>query len=90
MTQTVNIACTLPHGVRLNVIERTSDRPPRDRGFFELKGPVKEHGEFKPGRTPERQHVTPVDKELWDLWLAENKESTLVTSGSVFAVPEAA
>ncbi len=77
----VTVGCKLPNGLQLNIYgkaAREGDPPPVTQSVV-LAGAnsssiVNGHG------------ITPgVSRELWDAWLAQNKDSDVVRNGLVFA-----
>jgi hypothetical protein len=93
---TVMVGCRIPGGVRLHLMERR-EKPLsaladagsphlamfKDLGWLDLPG-FRSAQASAPGTPSRSESLTEVDKESFDLWMAENKESPLVTSGSIY------
>lgn len=99
MGDKVTVACKLPHGVRLRTFNMEKDREPvMGGGTREVKKAVWDGREFvikgvaaPAGMAPKARMMggfalTPgVDKDFWEAWLAQNKESDMVKNGLIFA-----
>ena len=91
---TVTVGCRIPNGLRLHVQKRLHDKDTPtpegtrlfdDMGFIDL-APFSANA--APGVRTKTESFTVVDKDLWDAWLAENEQSSIVTGGSVFKYEE--
>lgn len=89
--ETVKVGCKIPNGLRLHVTRRTNEAHAaapvepilKDMGFIDLGGHQLATPKA-PGVKAKTETFTEVDKELFDLWMAENAEGSLVKSGMVF------
>jgi len=99
MAGTVTVACKLPNGLDLMICEEFTTHEavmgggtrevkafrPTGRGFH-VKGNSAPHGVQI--HTPGGYALTTgIDADMWDAWLAQNKESPLVKNHMVFALP---
>jgi len=101
-TDTVVVACKLPHGLILRVFEMVEfDEPVLGGGFRRSKISQERPERFTingfshpQNRAPSHAIVegfalTPgVPKELWDRWLSQNQRSDMVKNGLIFAQPK--
>jgi hypothetical protein len=110
-TDTVTVACKLPHGLILRVFEtETYEEPQRDGGTKTVKRSIERNPENRfvvkgvwvasAGQAFNQNNGAVADllpggfaltdgcpKDLWDLWLEQNKHSALVKNGIIFASP---
>jgi hypothetical protein len=100
-TETVTIACKLPHGLVLRVFDMVEfDEPVLGGGFRKSKISQERperfvingfsHPQNRAAAHPiiEGFALTPgVPKELWEKWLDQNRRSDMVKNGLIFAQP---
>ena len=97
--ETVTIACKLPHGLKLRVfdmVERTEHVMGGGSRAFKLAQPKEKT--FNIAGFAHPQNAAPkaqliegyalthgVDKDFWDLWIAQNADADMVKNGLIFA-----
>lgn len=95
-SNTVTVACKLPHGLLLRVFEA---REVREAGtnvtvkqYVELPFQQEVQGfSHEQNRAPHCQFTSGyaltfgIDKDLWDKWLEQNKNTDIVKNGLIFA-----
>ena len=82
----VMVACKLPHGLRLELLEAGETLQPKPGGqVYILKGAnsLREDKRAALGRFD--YAVTPIPRDFWDAWLKRNKDLEFVVKGFVFA-----
>jgi hypothetical protein len=88
--KTVKVGCRMPSGVILRASD-WADGPDgkflKEVGTFELAGSgahLGQGGALHAEGDEEGETYTEVPADLWDKWLANNKDSELLSSGAVF------
>ena len=99
MAGKVSIACKLPHGLKLrvfNIIERDVpvmgggtriERMAEQRAEIAIVHGFSHAQNSAPHCTIIGNYAITdnIDKDLWDLWLSQNKDSAMVKNGLIFA-----
>ena len=99
MAGTVSVACKLPHGLQLRVFDMiTTSEPVMGGGMRDVKTarqvgePVIIKGNAHPQNEAPRAEISSgyaithgVDKDFWDLWVAQNASHEAVRNGLIFA-----
>lgn len=100
MSQTVTVACRLPHGLMIEVIDPAvfndldpkmgvRARPVDPEKQFRINGCARPVGVPLPDDAPQVVSgfaLTPgVPADLWDAWLDQNKAAPFVKAGLIFA-----
>lgn len=99
MSETVTVACKLPHGLRLRLQKQFTVREPslnnESRTVEQwvptgdevvLKGVAHEFGQAPRAELAGGYALTPgVDKDFFEAWLAQNKDTEIVRQHLVFA-----
>lgn len=98
-TSTVTVACKLPHGMILRVFDMVEkDEAVMGGGFRTAKvaqeraARVMINGNAHPQNEAPRSQIAAgfalthnVNKEFWEQWLSQNKDSDVVANGLIFA-----
>lgn len=100
----VTVACKLPHGLRIRAFEFVTENEPVMGGGIKEVRVARPRGEpilingtaFPFGQVPNYRIVAGyaltegVDKDTWDAWLEDNKNSAMVRNGMIFAYEKTA
>ena len=99
MGGTVTVACKIPNGLELRIFEAFDwDEPVMGGGtrttkIHRQKGEsIRLKGNSAPQGTPIITHggyalTSGIDADFWEAWLAQNKETALVRSNLIYALP---
>jgi len=101
MSQTVTVACRLPHGLMIEVVDPSVFQKDKDGNTIVVQRPIEEgarirvNGNARPVGVPLPDDapqvvsgfaLTPgVPADLWDAWLDQNKAAPFVKAGLIFA-----
>jgi len=96
--ETVTVCCKLPHGLVLRVFRMEDTAEPISGGGFRTVKVAREYARHKVNGNAHPQDKAPlhminggyafttgVPKDLWDVWLEQNKDSMVVANNLIFA-----